>query len=140
MAEHVAAVDLGIECEPNAPAARLTATDAGETRLTLRAHPDDDDQRPVDLVWSGCLVARMEPPNDEAISGHRLYDVGLRDVQWLGEVHESDLVADLERRDRVHIHHSARSYTELRHWVVLLKECTVEVVAHSLRVERGVSA
>jgi hypothetical protein len=82
----------------------------------------------------------MEPPNDEAISNHRLYDVGLRNVQWLGEVRESDLIADLERRNRAHPHHSAERYTELRHWVALLKECTVEVVARSLRVERGVSA
>ena len=155
---------------PRAPAAGLTATDDGETRLRLRAHPDDHDQRQLDLVWNGCLVARMEPPNEEAISSHRLYDVGLREVQWLGEVYESDLIADLERRDRVHPDHSAERYTELRHtelrytelrytelrctelrhtelrctelrhWVAALKECTVEVVGRSLRVERGASA
>ena len=95
---------------------------------------------PIELVWGGCLVARMEPPNDEAISGPRLYEVGLRDVLWLGEVYESDLIADLERHNRVHAHHSAERYIELRHWVAPLKECTVEVVARSLHVERGVSA
>jgi hypothetical protein len=73
------------------------AADEGETRLTLRAHPDDPDQRSVGLVWNGCLATRMEPPNDEAISGHRLYDLGM-------------------------------------------KECVVEVVGRSLRVERGSSA
>jgi hypothetical protein len=140
VAEHVAAVDLATEWDPNSPAARLTATDDGETRLRLQAHPDDQDQRPVDLVWNGCLVARMEPPNDEAISGHRLYDVGLREVLWLGEVYESDLIAELERRNRVHPQHSAGRYTALRHWVAPLKERTVEVVARSLRVERGGSA
>ena len=108
----------------------------GETRLRLRPHPDDHDQRPLELVWSGCLVARMAPPNDEAISGHRLYDVGLRNVHWLGEVYESDLIADLERRNRLHPHHRGEPYTELRHWVAALKERTVEVVARSLRVER----
>jgi hypothetical protein len=139
VAEHVAAVGLPITWEPNRPAAQLTASDDGEARLRLRARPDDHDQRPVDLVWSGCLVARMEAPNDEAISGHRLYEAGLREVLWLGEVHESDLIADFERRNRVHPHHRAERYTELRHWVASLKECTVEVVARSLRVERGAS-
>lgn len=91
-------------------------------------------------MWRGCFVARMEPPNDEAISGHRLYDVGLREVQWLGEVFESELIAEVERRNRVHVHHAPERYIELRHWVAALKECTVEVVARSLRVERGVSA
>jgi hypothetical protein len=135
--EQVAAVDLGVEWEPDAPSAQLTTTDGGEARLRLRAHPDDHDQHPVELVWDGCLVARMEPPNDEALSGHRVYDVGLREVLWLGEVYESGLIAELERRNRVHVRHSAEQYTALRHWVAPLKACTVEVVARSLRVERG---
>jgi hypothetical protein len=140
VAEHVAAVDSTTDWDPNSPAARLTAADDGVARLRLRAHPDDQDQRPVDLVWNGCLVARMEPPNDEAISGHRLYDVGLREVLRLGEVSGSELIAELERRNRVHPHHSAARYTALRHWVAPLKECTVEVVARSLHMERGGSA
>ncbi|HEX6420051.1 MAG TPA: hypothetical protein VFZ77_16235 [Acidimicrobiales bacterium] len=125
---------------PNAPAALLTATDDGEARLRLRAHPDDHDQRRLDLVWSGCRLARMEPPNDETISGHRLYEAGLREVLWLGEVDESELIVDLERRSRVHPRHSAALYSGLRHWVVALKECTVEVVACSLRIKRGARA
>jgi hypothetical protein len=140
VAERVAPVDLDTRWEPNAPAARLFAADEGETRLTLRAHPDDPDQRSVGLVWSGCLATRMEPPNDEAISGHRLYDLGMRDVLWLGEVFESELIADLEERNRVHPLHRAERYTDLRHWVAPLKECVVEVVGRSLRVERGSSA
>ena len=140
MGEHVAAIDLGVKWEPNAPSALLTTTDGGEARLRLRAHPDDHDQHPVELVWDRCLAARMEPPNDEAVSGHRLYDVGLREVLWLGEVYESGLIAELERTNRVHARHSAERYIPLRHWVVPLKECTVEVVARSPRVERGIGA
>ena len=79
----------------------------------------------------------MKPPNDEDIGGHRLYDVGLSDVLWLGEVSGSELIADLERRGRVLPQHSAERYSDLRHWVAPLKECVVEVVGRSLRVERG---
>ena len=84
-------------------------------------------------------MARMEPPNDEAISSHRLYSAGLRDLRWLGEVYESDLVAGLERRNRPHPRHNSERFNVLRHWVAPLKETTVEVVGHSLRVERGAS-
>lgn len=136
MAEHVAPVDLGTSWDPNVPAAQLTATDGGETQLRLRPHPDDNDRRTVLLVWDGCLVARMEPPNDEAISGHRLYEVGLREVHWLGEIHESALISDVERRNRTDSHHPGKGDSGLRHWVAALKECTVEVVARSVRVER----
>jgi hypothetical protein len=133
----VIAVDLGITWEPNVPEAQLTATDDGETRLSLLARDDDADQRPIMLLWRGSVATRMEPPNDEAAEGHRLYDSGLRDVVWVGEVFDSHLIIEFERLNRVHPRHHAARYAELRHWVVPLKECTVEVVARSLEALRG---
>jgi len=134
--ERVVAIDIGVEWEPSVPAARLVAADDGEARLSLRPHADDEDRRHVELVWAGAVVARMEPPNDEAIDGHRLYAAGLEDVWWIGEVHESQLIADLVRRNEVHERHSPDLFAGLRHWILPLKECVVEVVAESLTVER----
>jgi hypothetical protein len=91
----------------NVPDAQLTATDDGETGLSLRARDDDADQRPVTLLWRGCVATRMEPPNDEAAEGHRLYDSGLRDVMWVGEVLDSNLIIEFERLDRIHSRHDA---------------------------------
>ena len=136
MTERVAAVDIGTRWNPNVPDARLLVHDDGETRLALRPHIDDPDQRFVMLVWHSSFTSRMEPPNDEARSGHRLYNSGLREVLWLGEVHESALIDDLERRNRVHDRHNPARFADLRHWIIPLKECTVEVVARSLVVER----
>jgi hypothetical protein len=134
--ERVVPVEIGTRWNPNVPDARLLVHDDGETRLLLRPHVDDADQRSVMLVWHSSRASSMEPPNDEARSGHRLYDSGLREVRWLGEVHESALIDDLERRNRVHDRHNPARYRELHHWIVPLKECTVEVVARSLEVER----
>jgi hypothetical protein len=78
----------------------------------------------------------MEPPNDEAISGHRLYDASLSRVLWAGEVENSALIAECERRNRVHPMHDAKRFAEYRHWIVRLKEDTVEVVARSVEVAR----
>jgi hypothetical protein len=36
----------------------------------------------------------------------------------------------------VHAKHDAARYAQYRHWIVRLKECTVEVVAQSLNIER----
>lgn len=136
MPEVVRDYDLGAIWEPNAPEAVLVATDAGETRLTLRAHPDDPDQRAVALVWLRSWAARMEPPNDEALSGHSLYRAGLRDVLWIGEVFESRLIANLEKRNRFDPLHDPRQFRQLRHWVVPLKGVLVEVVAEAIGLER----
>jgi hypothetical protein len=44
---------------------------------------------------------RMSDPNDEAISGHRLYGSGLSEVLWAGVIRDSDTVRALEKQNRV---------------------------------------
>jgi hypothetical protein len=104
--------------------------------LALNAHSADEDQRALTLAWSGAHSATMSDPNDEAISGHRLYRAGLAEVQWAGVVRGSELIADLEARNRLHPGHDARRYADPRHYVLPLKECVVEVVATHLTVSR----
>lgn len=136
MDEHVVALDLGVTWEPNAPAAVLLSDDYGKTVLAMNAHQDDPDRRSVALVWSGSRYACLADPNDEAISGHRLYVHGLSDVLWAGVVRDSDLIRALEKQNRVHPGHDPSRFEPLTHHVVLLKECVVEVVAQALSVQR----
>lgn len=129
-------VDLGVTWDPNAPDAVLTASDMGHTLLTLRAHPDDPDRRSVVLEWSGSRFSCMSDPNDEAISGHRLFSKGLGDLLWAGLVEHSSLIMDLERQNSVHPLHDPSRFERLSHYVVSLKECVVEVVAPDILVRR----
>ena len=78
----------------------------------------------------------MADPNDEAISGHRLYGSGLGDVLWAGVVRDSDAIRALEQQNRVHPYHDPSRFDGLTHHVVLLKECVVEVVAEGLSILR----
>ena len=114
----------------------MLSDDSGWTRLAVRPHPDDADQRNVVLVWEGVEFASLSAPNDEAISGHRLWRAGLNDVLWLGLVEDSELIASLRQQNSVHRHHESRRYDFLDHYIAPLKECVVEVVAHSLVVHR----
>lgn len=105
--------------------------------MVLHAHPDDADQRHVVLRWGGCVAAVMQPPNDEALAGHPLYDKGLSAIDWAGEVIESEWIARLERQNRVHPNHDPSRYTHLRHFVLPLKEKTVEAVADTCKTVRS---
>lgn len=134
--ENVRPLDLGVTWEPNAPNAVLLSTDLSPSVLALDAHPNDPDRRCVVVKWTGCQYASMTPPNDEAISGHRLWKKGLQDQLWSGTVDDSELIAGLERQSRVHPMHSASFFEGLTHYVLLLKECLVEVVARDLVVLR----
>ena len=136
MAERVIALDLGVVWDPNAPEAVLVSEDSGPAILMLRPRGDDADGRRIAIVWDGASAAAMEPPNDEAISGHRLYDKGLSGALWAAEVLDSEWIADLERQNRVHPLHDPKRFGDLRHFVVLLKECVVEVVAPTVVVRR----
>ena len=115
---------------PNVPDAFLVSDDMGRGALAQRAHPDDPDQRCVVLRWDGVSYALMGPPNDEARDQHRLYQAGLTDVNWLGVVRESSLVAGL----RPMFGRGAAFVPP--HYVVVSKECVVEVLAENVDVFR----
>ncbi len=129
-------MDLGVKWNPNAPEARLLSDDFGKTVLSLNPHHDDADRSCVVFAWSGTRTACMADPNDEAISGHRLYGSGLSDVLWAGVVRDSDAIRALEQQNRVHPYHDPSRFDGLTHHVVPLKECVVEVVAEGLSILR----
>jgi hypothetical protein len=134
--ERVTDLDVGVEWNPNGSYAVLITGEYGAA-LALYAYMDDPDQRCVVFRWKYATAVALEPPNDEAISGHRLYDRGLHDISSAGEVLDSAWVADLERRNRVHPSHQAERYAGERHYIFALKENVAEVVSeHPLEVLR----
>ena len=136
MAERIVPVSGHLTWEPNAPEAVLLSDDHGRSILGLRAHSDDPDQRCVLFVWRDVHYAIMGDPNDEGLSGHRLYSRGLRDLMWLGVVDQSELVNTLEKRNSVYPLHDPARFGQLVHHILLLKECAIEVVARELSVKR----
>jgi hypothetical protein len=134
--ERVVRSGLNVRWAPNAPDAVLVSDDSGRTPLAVRPHADDADRRNVVLVWSGVESASLSAPNDEAISGHRLWRAGLSDVLWLGLVEGSILIAGLKKQNSVHPSHDPRRYEFLDHYIAPLKECVAEVVASSVVIHR----
>lgn len=65
--------------------------------------------------------------NDEARHHHRLYPAGLNGLLWLGEVESSERLAEISATVASHA---------LRHFVVPLKEDTVEVFAEEVNIMR----
>jgi hypothetical protein len=136
MTERVVPWDAGYEWEPNAPDAVLAVSDRGRAVLAVNAHHNDPDQDCVVFVWSRSWAATMGCPNDEAIEGHRLYSRGLSDLLWAGQVEQSEWIADVERRNRVHSGHDPARFASLTHFILPLKEDTVEVIAEEVIVMR----
>jgi hypothetical protein len=133
MAERVVSWDAGYQWEPNAPEAVLAVSDRGRAVLAVNAHPAEPDEDCVVFVWSGSRAAIMGSPNDEARSGYRLYSRGLSGGLRAGTVEQSEWIKDLERRNRVHPNHDPARFARLTHFILLLKEDTVESTGNTAR-------
>lgn len=72
----------------------------------------------------------MSPPNDEARHRYRLYEAGLKNVDWLGFVRDSSLVPLLRPMLSSHF------VLVPMHYIVVSRECVVEVVAQDVDVFR----
>lgn len=133
MAERVVPLEMEYTWDPNAPDAAMFTNDMGQTSLALEPYPEDHDSACVVLTWSGTIFAAMASPDHDSISGHPLYKRGLKDVLWMGTVQNSTLIEVLLQMNRVR---GRRHITTLTHYILPLKEKTVEVVAESLNIER----
>ena len=134
--ERVVPALAGVRWNPGAPDAVLVVADSGLAVLAVRPYPDDGDPDCVVFVWSGVWEADMGAPNDEAQPGHRLYKRGLKGLTWAGLVEHSERTAGLERVNRVHPQHDAERFSQLRHYILPLKEDTAEVIAETIEVQR----
>lgn len=133
--EHVISLDIGATWEPNVPNEVLVQV-GGRATLVLDPHFDDSDQRLVAIDFYRCMAAYLGPPNDEARFGHPLWNAGLREVLWVGEILHSSWIARLEMSNRVHPEHTRERFAQLRHLILPLKSNTLEVVARGVAARR----
>lgn len=80
-------------------------------------------------------AVQFGPPNDEAIGGHRLHDLGLAPYSSF-EVLNSKWIADLERANQVHANHRPELYADYRHFILTFHDSTVEFIAKKFAVRQ----
>ncbi|WP_414664853.1 hypothetical protein [Horticoccus sp. 23ND18S-11] len=73
-------------------------------------------------------------PNDEALSGHPLYEQGLEPYRAY-EVRGSSWIAELSRRNAVHPNHRSDSFDEMHHYLFTFKDELFECVASGYELE-----
>lgn len=79
------------------------------------------------------LSFQFGPPNDEVISGHRLYGLGLKPYSAF-EVLNSSWIASLEQANRVHSSHRPELFSGYRHVILTFHDSTLEFIARSFSV------
>jgi hypothetical protein len=92
-----------------------------------------DDQSIAILTADPYRVFQFGPPNDEAISGHRLYGLGLQPYSAF-EVLNSSWIASQEKANRVHSRHMPELFSVYRHFILTFHDSTFEFIAESFSV------
>ena len=134
---------------PGAPCPMVLATEQTLCVIYYCFEPvdwDDSSPRSVELVSQGELFAvatfsrhrayYQGSPNDEAFSGHPLYEKGLRPYGAY-EVTHSSWVRRLMEMNRVHPSHRDEVFAGCRHFVLSFHDSVFECVAGACSFEMG---
>lgn len=141
---------LPIDVPQSAPGAPLPHVFADEGRLLIAyiintpdssfdgtnprsISPATADQSIAILTADPYRVFQFGPPNDEAISGHRLYGLGLQPYSAF-EVLNSSWIASQEKANRVHSRHMPELFSAYRHFIWTFHDSTLEFIAESFSV------
>lgn len=117
-------------CDPGAPMP-MVVSDGWTTWLTYHFAGHSDNRALV--TFEGVDSVLFGGPNDEALSGHRLANNGLRPYAFQ-EVLRSSWIADRERENSVHERHEPGWHARLRHFVFTFHDETFECLAWSYAV------
>ncbi|RAZ88199.1 hypothetical protein DPM33_24175 [Mesorhizobium hawassense] len=85
------------------------------------------------LTVAPYVALQFGPPNDEALSGHRLYALGLQHYSAF-EVVNSSWVASLEEANRVHPRHMPELFSGRRHFILTFHDSTLEFIARDFQL------
>lgn len=97
--------------------------------------PESDCETCALVEVEGSLAFKFGPPNDEAISGHRLHKKGLTPYSSF-EVINSKWIAELETANRVHPHHRPERFAGYRHIILTFHDSTLEFIATEFTVRQ----
>lgn len=100
--------------------------------------PSSDIEDSIAIVeWMGCRGAMLGGLNDEAISGHRLYNSGLKGVGYDAFiVKNSKWIEELRKGNSIHPYHKDEAFSKLNHYILLFHDTTFECIAESFKVEK----
>jgi len=106
---------------------------ADEHNLEVSFFLLDSDNRGK-LKFKSVLQFTFGYPNEEAISGHRYFKLGLMPFMFV-EVTDSEVIQNIISSNRVHPYHKDEMFKEWKHFVFPFHDTTLEVIAKSYQSE-----
>ncbi|HEY9685241.1 MAG TPA: hypothetical protein V6C86_26945 [Oculatellaceae cyanobacterium] len=147
--EYAESIDFPIQWQTGAPLPHLFSNDY-KTFLIFMVNEDASQSadkyatfeqlgsEPIESMalveFCNCLSAKLGSPNDESVSGHRLFGKGL-ESHVAQRVVNSTWLKEMETTDSVHPYHNHQRWLTKEHFIFSFHDSTFECVAESFKVE-----
>lgn len=86
------------------------------------------------IQFSFCLATKMGPPNEEAISGHPLYNKGLRSYRFY-RVEDSSRLKQYKVQNRVHPYHKDELFDDYVHYIFCFHDLVFDCICKKVEFE-----
>jgi len=138
-------IDTGFQIDVGAPTPTILSNEHEVYIIFYIYQPDpswdgtfvrvrtNNDSGVVTVKLSSFAQYKFGNPNDEAISGHLYYEVGLQPYA-IQEVLDSDWIMELRRMNSVHPYHNDKSFSEYRHYIFFFHDTCFEIVCKNFEI------
>jgi len=106
------------------------------TSVHMRTNQDDGI---VTVKFDRFAQFKFGNPNDEAISGHPLYTLGL-EPYTIHKVIESEWIKELIKMNAVHPYHKDEDFEKYQHFIFFFHDTCFEIVAENYCIEKESAA
>lgn len=128
-------LNIGILPEAAVSGAALTQSESGDVQLVFNAKKAEArhlDSYGAFVQFKNCLITKFGYPNDEALSGHPLFEAGLS-CYGIFEVFNSPWIEDVRIQNRKSF--PDFEFKGLRHFIFTFHDSTFECLAEDFVVE-----
>ncbi|WP_282043361.1 hypothetical protein [Winogradskyella flava] len=96
----------------------------------------DQDDGIVTIKFDRFKQFKFGSPNDEAMSGHPLYELGLKPYS-IQKVIDSEWIKELKKINSVHPYHKDELFEKYEHFIFFFHDTCFEVVAESYSIQEN---
>mgnify|MGYP003677813958 CR=1 FL=1 len=96
----------------------------------------EEDEGIVTAKFDRFAQFKFGSPNDEAISGHPLYELGL-EAYSIQKVIDSEWINDLKKMNSVHPYHKDELFEKYEHFIFFFHDTCFEIISEGYSIEEN---
>lgn len=132
--EAVEKIEFDLEWEPNVPAPILISTEKNTFLILLKEELNNNKNEYLVIKFLNSIQVKFGSPNDEVLSGHRLYKNGLS-FYSANIVKNSKWIEEIKQINKVHPRYNEKRWENLKHYIFTFVDSTFESIAEGFCVD-----